>query len=259
MRQTSGGSSPRVALVTGASSGLGKALCSLLHEKGYSLLVTARKDLPTEGVIDAVKADLNNPLERQKVVQMIQRHAPDLVINNAGFGLYGEAALLDTGEQTAMAEVNCVALLELTLQAVKALKAANKPGIVMNISSAAGFFVFPTLAVYSASKTFVTQISQILDAEMKSCGIRVLCACPGPIATDFQRRASKGHFLSSESGISAEKAAEYVYWQIEKKRGVYIFDWRCRMLVFIAKLLPKSWVQRRLRSSIQQRHASRDI
>lgn len=248
---------PRLALITGASSGLGRALCHLLAQKGIRLIVTGRNPDKLEGEIIHV-ADLAKP--RHELIKLIRKHVPDLVINNAGFGLYGNALSHTTKEQMDILEVNANAVLEISLEAAKAMIQAKIDGTIVNISSAAAFFPYPTLAVYAASKAFVGSFSEAFDMELEAHGIRILCSYPGPIATEFAARASK-HKVEhgSSSAMSPEKAAEYVWKQIEFGKREYIFDWRTRWSVYLARLFPKCAVKRVLRLLIAKRHASRDI
>lgn len=247
---------PRLALVTGASSGLGKALCHLLAKKGIRLIVTGRNRDRLEGDIIHV-TDLAK--SRDGLIKLIHEHTPDLVINNAGWGLYGDALSHTTKEQMDILEVNGNAVLEISLEAARAMINAKTEGAIVNIASGAAFFAFPTLAVYAASKAFVGSFSEAFDMELEDHGIRVLCSCPGPIATDFASRASKNKVgKGSPSAMSPEKAAEHVWKQIELGKREYIFNWRTRWAVRLARLFSRYAVKRVLRRSIAKRHASRD-
>src|SRR5580693_8214964 len=150
---------PRLALVTGASSGLGKALCHLLAKKGVRLIVTGRNRSKLEELHGLVHvADLAQ--SRDSLIKLIHEHVPDLVINNAGWGLYGDALSHTTKEQMDILEVNANAVLEISLEAARAMIKAKTEGAIVNIASGAAFFAFPTLAVYAASKAFVGSFSE---------------------------------------------------------------------------------------------------
>jgi len=233
-------------LITGATSGLGKALaqsalCGRLAVTGRNL----SDDLPGE------KIAANLLQDRSPIIDWIMKEVPDIVINNAGFGLYGDACSLSIKEQLAMLEVNGAAVLELTLATAQALQAAGKCGIVLNVSSAAAFFAYPSFAVYAASKAFVRSLSLALDEELRPHGIRVLVFSPGQIATDFRRRASKGASLI-QNGMPVEKAALAIWNQIEQKKGEVIFDWKYRLGVVLGKMMP-TLCQYFLRREIQKR------
>jgi len=243
-------SSPKMfskALITGATSGLGEALCEILSSKNIELIQTSRSS-------DPLKIDLSNDEERQILLKEISEKIPDLIINNAGFGFYGNALDLSIDEQLKMIEVNCKALVEISLHAAKELIKAGKTGTILNISSAGAFFPFPTFNVYCASKAFVNQFSLGLHSELKNKGVRVLCACPGQIATDFRVKAGKGHPQKSDQrSMSEECAAKHLWKQIQREKPLYIFDWRTKAMVQIAKFLPRPLLDSILKKSIQDR------
>ncbi|HVW99884.1 MAG TPA: SDR family NAD(P)-dependent oxidoreductase [Candidatus Babeliaceae bacterium] len=247
--------STKTALITGASSGLGLALANFLSQKNYRLLVTARHPPPLS--VEFVAADLSHRQERQKIVELIHRYSPDLVINNAGFGLYGAALDHPIEKELEMMEVNGSAVLEFTLEAAKALRTAGKGGTIVNISSAAAFFPYPYFATYAAMKRFVLDISQALDAELKKEGIRVLVACPGQFATSFQAKASQGNYQSSQDflTLSQEKVVQAIWKQIETQKGVSIIDGKYRCMVFLSKFIPRPLLNTFLSRSLKKRIA----
>ncbi len=154
-----------------------------------------------------LQADLSQQAGRHEIVRLIHHRTPDLIINNAGFGLYGKAIDLDIGEQLEMVDVDVKALLEFTLEGAKTLKEKNRKGVILNVSSTAGFYVFPYVAVYAASKAFINNVSQALDIEMERYGIRILAACPGMVATNFSKRAGgKEEPISGGIVMTAEYA-----------------------------------------------------
>ena len=259
MKQSSHGF--HLALVTGASSGIGEELCHLLAKQGIDLIVTGRnkskldtlkENLPVNVTVCPV--DLTDREDRKKLITLISDRIPDLVINNAGFGIYGKAFELPVQDQMNLLEVNCGALLELSLESGRALKKAGMSGVIMNISSAAAYQTFPLFAVYAASKAFVNSFSEAFDDELRSSGVRCLASCPGMVDTSFRSVASKGKVRKKPSILmSVEFAAEEIWWQILRRKPVHIFDWRFRLLTFISRFIPKSILFRLLRSNIKQR------
>lgn len=260
---------PSLALVTGATSGIGKALCPLLIKEGFSLLVTGRnekelqtleQDFPGK-IIKALPADLSNEDGRQTVIALIHEYAPTLIINNAGFGLYGEALSYSTEEQKQVVEVNVLAVVELTLEAARALVSTQKKGVILNVSSAAAFQVAPNLSVYASSKAFVNTFSQSLDEEFRPYGIRVLATCPGMVKTSFSERAG-GQVRSKmqqEGVMNPEFIAEEIWRQIQSKQPLRIVDWKYRVLTYLSYLLPKKWVATMFKQTIAERIAPRPI
>ena len=253
--------------MTGASSGIGRALCELLAKEGIHLLITGRNKLNLYKIADELRryvnivvypADLTNHEERAKIVEKIQQLAPDLVINNAGYGLYGLGTDLGSKAQLDMIELNVSALVEITTEAGKAMMEAHHPGVIMNISSVAAFMPFPGFAVYGASKAFVNSYSVAMDAELSDKGIRVLASCPGQVQTNFSHRASQGRYTSSsENKMSSEYAAKQVWVQILKKKVLNPFDWKYKVSVFFLNyLLPTKLVAKLMMRRILKRTES---
>jgi uncharacterized protein len=254
----------QLAFVTGATSGIGEALSHLLADKGTPLFITGRDpnklDLLVETLskrvkVTAFRANLENPEERKALITKIHTFQPDLVINNAGFGLYGEALTHETETQSKILEVDGQALLELTLEAARTLISHGKEGVILNVASAAAFYVFPTLAVYSAVKAFVVNFSKALDFETKAHGVRVLTSCPGMIETNFSKRAgaTKKTGVQQSLVMDARFAAERILKQIEQRKVIDIFDWKTRLSTYLSYLIPKKWLIKILRSSIESR------
>lgn len=228
----------RKAIVSGATSGLGKALSHFLEEKGYKVLALTREE-----------CDLSR--DRENLLSLITREVPDLIVNNAGFGLYGPA--LDQTQHQEMIEVNISALTEITLHAARTLREAKRPGTILNISSAGAFFPFPNFATYSATKAYVNSFSEALDAELKP-HIRVLCACPGQIATSFRTKAARGYPQTLDRRtMSLDTACKYLWKQIEEQKSLYIFGWRTKLEVWLGKLLPRGLRNAILARSIESR------
>lgn len=252
----------KCALITGATSGLGMELAKVIASKVPTLLITGRDQSKLEALkaslpceTHAFALDLTDRSHRSMLIKEIHSFTPDLVINNAGFGLYGPATTLSTEEQLQMLEVNIAALVEITLESAKALISKKTLGTILNISSAAAFYIYPTFAAYSASKAFVSSFSQSLHTELKSQNIHVLTACPGQIATDFRKRAAKGKPQKKDPmAMSVEKAALYLWQQIEQKKPFSIFDARYRLLVFLSRFIPSALLQRYLKNSLKDRY-----
>lgn len=249
-----------LALVTGATSGIGEKLCHLLASKGINLLITGRNETQLKQLTETLgrqvkviplRADLIIEKDRALIVEQIHKHCPDLVINNAGFGLYGNAVNYPVKDQLEILTVDSNVPLELTLEAAKALKGQKKKGTIINIASAAAFYVFPILAVYAASKSCVVQYSRALNLELKQDGIRVLVACPGMIATNFNIRASSGKMKKPHPmAMTSTFAAEEIWRQIQKGKSCHIFDWKTRWGTWLSYLLPQSLVTKILSARI---------
>lgn len=249
------------ALITGASSGIGEALARLLASKNIHLILSGRneehlkelqKELSNQVEVDVVVGDLTKKEDIKVLSEKIRECKPDLLVNNAGLGLYGDLITYPPEEQLEIVDVNIKALVELSMAFGKVLYEEKKPGIIMNISSSAAFLTFPGFAVYSASKAFVNEFSKSFDAEMKHFGIRVLASCPGKIDTQFRSRASQGA-ASSEEGftvMTSDYAADQIWKQIVKEKRIHIFNWKYRLTVLLTKFIPDSMLTPLLHQSV---------
>jgi len=255
----------KLALITGASSGLGLALAKHLSEKGISLLITGRD----RDRLSVLAGSLPNAVEffpldlscgRQELIELIRCKTPDLVINNAGFGLYGPALMHTTTAQMEILEINAAAAIEITLEAARALHLRQKTGTILNVSSTAGELPIPTMALYSASKACLTSFSRSFDAEMRPYGIRILASLPGPIATEFAARASNNGFVQrSRFALKKEFVAECIWKQIQRKKAVQIIDWRNRMGLIILKCLPRILTEKLVQIGLRKRYTDKPL
>lgn len=188
-----------VALITGASAGLGTDFARQLSAKGHRLVLAARRkdrmdSLAAElGHARAVEMDLSEPGAARRLVANIAAHGEhvDLLVNNAGFGLTGRFAELDGKRQRQMIDLNCGTLVELT-HAVLPGMIRQRSGAILNVASTAAFQPGPGMAVYFATKAFVLSFSEALHEEVKDQGVKVSALCPGPTATEFGEVAGFG-------------------------------------------------------------------
>ena len=181
-----------VALITGASAGLGVEFARQLSARGHRLVLVARR----KDRLDALAAELGNARvmacdlgEAGAVAGLmadILAHGEtvSLLVNNAGFGLGGRFASLDGPRQRSMIDLNCGALTQLA-HAVLPDMMARKRGQILNVASTAAFQPGPGMAVYFATKAFVLSFSEALHEELRTTGIAVSALCPGPTATEF--------------------------------------------------------------------------
>lgn len=205
-----------VALITGASAGLGEDFARQLAAQGRRLvLVARRKDrldaLAAElGEARAIGLDLSEPGAAGRLMADIGGHGEhvDLLVNNAGFGLTGRFSDLDGKRQRQMIDLNCGTLVELA-HAVLPGMIERRTGAILNLASTAAFQPGPGMAVYFATKAFVLSFSEALHEEVRHQGINVTALCPGPTATEFGEIAGFGpsspsSHLAARSGPVAE-------------------------------------------------------
>lgn len=262
-----------LALVTGASSGIGEVLAGLLANKGINLIIHGRNKSKLESLADKLRSkvnvsiitgDLAKESERKTVLETIYRQVPDLVVNNAGMGLFGDALTYETEKELEILEVDGKAVIQLTMEAARTLISAQKKGVVMNISSVAGEFpIAPGLALYSAVKAMVSHFSQSFDMETRLYGVRILASGPGLVNTNFRQRAGgdpEDPYIAKSIVMTPEYAAEQIWKQIEKRKPLHIFDRKTKFLAALSRyILPKEWVGKIYHKQVTQRTPNREI
>ena len=182
----------RVALVTGASAGLGVEFARQLSKRGHRLVLVARRkdrleELAKElGNARAVAIDLSKKDSAAELLADIEANGEvvEILVNNAGFGLIGRFAELDATRERQMIDLNVGALTDLCRGVVPGM-VARKSGGILNVASTAAFQPGPNMAVYYATKAFVLSLTEALHEELKPHGINVSCLCPGPTRTEF--------------------------------------------------------------------------
>ena len=234
-----------ITLITGASAGIGAELARVFAEHGHELALVARREHRLVELADEIaRAGRPRPhvlridLEQSGAVTLLAAEliARDLepanVVNNAGFGLVGQATRLDRSEQLAMIDLNVRALTELSLAFTDSV--ARHRGGILNVASLAAFLPGPGMAVYYASKAYVLSFTEALHHELKGRGVRVTALCPGPVATEFQARAG----LQKENrmlALSAARVARIGYRGFMRGDRVVVAGMRNRI---VASLLP---------------------
>ena len=200
----------KVALVTGASAGLGVEFARQLSKRGHRLVLAARRkerleELAAElGNARAIVIDLSKKDAAAKLMADLEANGEtvDLLVNNAGFGLIGRFAKADAKRLRQMIDLNVATLTDLC-RAVAPQMIARKSGGILNVASIAGFQPGPRFAVYCATKAFVLSLSEALHEELKPHGIKVSCLCPGPTRTEFGDVAG----LKGDMGKAFDKLA----------------------------------------------------
>jgi hypothetical protein len=222
-----GGQRP-TALVTGASGGIGEALAFEIAADGYALVLVARRESELQRVRGVIAGKHNVPvtvvaldLAKPDVCDVLAREleargvVPDVVVNNAGFGLVGKAAELPLGEQTDCVALNTVALTDLSLRYLPHMKAKGTGGI-LNVASVAGFMPGPNMAVYFATKNYVLSFTDALSEELKGTGVKVMSLCPGPVPTGFQDRAGMTNMRAIVGNIKPAQQIAKEAWDAFK-------------------------------------------
>ncbi len=205
------------ALVTGASAGIGKALAEELAAGGTNLVLTARrrdrlellaKKLATQGVrAEICTADLADPAAPETIYNFTKQRGieVELLVNNAGFGTYGELQAIALPRLLEMVQVNCSAVVHLTRLYLPEMVARRHGGILI-VASTAAFQAVPYISTYAATKAFDLLFAEGLAEEAKPYGVQVCCLCPGSTATEFHEVAGQPDSTKGRQG-TPEKVA----------------------------------------------------
>ncbi len=239
-----------VTVITGASAGIGVELARVFARNGHELALVARRgdrlralaeEIAATGATKpiVIVADLGHePARKIREALAAQGAEPQYMVNNAGFGLVGTAARLDSAEQLAMIDLNVRALTELSLAFADSL--ARHKGGLLNVGSVAGFLPGPGMTVYYATKAFVLSFSEAMHSEFKSRGIRVSVLCPGPVATEFAARAGvPGNVAPPILAQPADYVAEQGYRGLMQGRRVVIPGFTNKIAALLTRILPR--------------------
>lgn len=241
-------------LITGASSGLGREFARQLASRASTLVLVARRaerleslkaELERPGLaIHCRPTDLADRAEVEGLIRWVLESGLEikLLVNNAGLGDHGKFETADWERVRQMLEVNVIALTRLTHALLPTLK-AQAGAAILNVSSVASFLPLPKLAVYAATKAYVTSFSEALRAELRGTGVRLTTLCPGPVPTEFGRvaeRAENPEPVESvgELYISAQKVVADALWAVEQDRARIIPGWKVALTMAVAALLP---------------------
>lgn len=235
------------ALVTGASSGIGKEIAKLLAGEGYDLVIVARSvdklnNLKVEiekanakVTVEVVQMDLSN-VENCSKLYALYKEKISLLVNNAGFGTYGRFDESDLDTEIRLINTNISAVHVLTKLFLKDMKKSNS-GQILNVASIAGFMPGPLMAAYYASKAYVVRLSQSIKEELRKekSNVRISVLCPGPVDTKFNEVA-KVKFTSKP--LSSEFVAKYALKEMKKNKFYIVPGVGVRILRHISKIIP---------------------
>ena len=252
------------ALITGASSGIGAAFTRQLAATGYNLILVARRQERLESLAEELSASHNAacevlPADLTKVsdVERLEARlagsgAPDLLINNAGFGTTGHFAEIDLAKQVDMIQLHVIAPVRLC-RAVLPGMIARRSGAIINVASIAAYWPLPENANYAASKMYLIVFSQALQAELRGTGVRVQALCPGFTYTEFHDTTEFAQFdrrnIPAPFWMSADELARLSLAALERGKVVYIPGWQNRLMVSPAfrallALVPRKTIRR---------------
>jgi hypothetical protein len=248
------------ALITGASAGIGLELARIFARERYRVILVARnrkrleeiaQELrPAEAQVLAIDLSLPNaPEEIHSAVPKV-----DVLVNNAGFGLFGKFADQALDEELNMMQLNMTALVALTRLYLPAMISAGS-GKIMNVASTAAFQPGPLMAIYYATKAFVLSFSEAIANELEGTGVTVTTLCPGPTATDFFERAQlqNSGLVKGRKIMDAKTVAETGYRALMAGKTIVIPGIGNKLLAQSIRFSPRSMVTKIVRRMQEER------
>ncbi len=242
--------SPKYALITGASSGIGFELAHVYASRGFNLVLVARDQAKLHAVskalareygqqVEAIALDLTKPGALNQITKQLQKDSIEIevLINNAGFGLFGSALETDLETERNMIELNIVALTALTKHFARAMVERGHGGI-MNVASTASFFPGVNMSVYYATKAYVLSYSLALAEELAQADVHVMALCPGPTKSNFAATAHAGKTRLFGRPMDARKVAEVGYRGMKYRRRVVVVGLHNKLAVYVRRILP---------------------
>jgi hypothetical protein len=244
----------RVTLITGASAGIGTELARIFASKGHRLALVARRGDRLAALAAEVAAssghsaveipcDLEQADAGDRIAATLAAEGVEVeyVVNNAGFGLFGNAIELDRAGQLGIIAVNVRAMTDLSLRFSDQL--IRHRGGVLNVASIAGFLPGPGMAVYYASKAYVLSFTEALRAELAPRGVRVTVLCPGPVPSEFQQRAGfEPGFDSAVLNVSAAEVAKDAYNGLMANKRAVLPGFGIKVVPLMLRLFPRGFI-----------------
>lgn len=239
-------------LITGASSGIGREMARVLATQHHHLILTARREdrlialkeeLENKHLIQVsvFASDLSDPQQAIELYDRIKHkgHKPTRIVNNAGFGEYGDFTETDLTKELEMIQVNISSLTVLTKLYARDMK-SSKRGHIMNIASILSFFPFPYYAVYAATKAYVLSFTEAVRTELQGTGVHITAFCPGPTDTEFTTSGmlETNAYKSMKPVATADVAAEAVHYLMHGK-GTKVVGWMNKFLVNTPRFSPR--------------------
>lgn len=233
------------ALITGASSGMGRDMAKILSQKGYDLILVARDEKKLEEVKKQLKTetkivvmDISNEENCKKIYE--ENKDIDILINNAGFGDCGHFEETSLDKDIQMIHTNIIAYHILTKLYLKEMIKKDS-GKILNVASIAGFMPGPLMTTYYSTKNYVVRFSESIREELrrKKSKVQISILCPGPVDTNFNKVADVEFALK---GLSSEYVAKYAINKFFKGKFYIVPDWKIKLARIGAKLAPASFV-----------------
>lgn len=232
------------ALITGASSGIGRDMAYILSEKGYDLILVARNKSnleqvkkSIEGNVKIIDMDLSISANCFKLYEQVKSENIDILINNAGFGLFGEFIKTNLGCEMNMIDLNIKSVHILTKLFLPDFINRNS-GYILNVASSAAFEPGPLMATYYATKVYVLHLTEALHEELRKNDSKVYIGalCPGPVDTNFNNTANVEFSLK---GLKSDDVARYAIKKMFQHKMVIIPGLLMKLNVIFNRFLPR--------------------
>lgn len=232
------------ALITGASSGIGKEMAIILSDMGYDVIMVARNLKQLEkaaksvsGNVEIIDTDLASTYNCMKLYNKIKKEDIEIVINNAGFGLFGEFTETKIDKEMDMIDTNIKAVHTLTKLFLKDFKEKNR-GYILNVASSAAFLPGPLMSTYYATKAYVLHLTEAISEELRrdNSNVYVGALCPGPVNTNFNKVAGVEFNLKS---LTSEEVAKYAIDKMFHKKTIIIPSFKIKLGCFATRLVPR--------------------
>ena len=238
-----------VALITGASSGIGADIARILSDKGYDLILVARnkkkmevlaKELKTN--VEIIPMDISSTYNCTELYNLVKKKDIDMLINNAGFGLFGEFCSTRLDKELDMIELNVKTVHTLTKLFLKDFVKKDK-GYILNVASSAAFMPGPLMATYYSTKAYVLHLTESINEELRrnKSNVYIGALCPGPVNTNFNKVAGVSFNLDS---LESYDVAKYAVNKMLKRKVIIIPGFKIKLGVFAIRLLPRSLVRK---------------
>lgn len=230
------------ALVTGASSGIGKEIAIYLDKLGYEVILVARNKEKLESVAKTlthkpkiIVMDLQQVEDIKSLYVLVKNDDIDILVNNAGFGLCGNFTDIELSKELEMIDINIKAVHILTKLFLKDMKRKNK-GYILNVASSAAFESGPLMATYYSTKSYIYRLSEAINYELKKekVNVHVSCLCPGPVDTNFNNVAN---VKFSVKPLKADYVAKYAVDKMFKNKMLIIPGLKMKLAKFFGRFL----------------------
>jgi uncharacterized protein len=247
----------KTALITGASSGIGRESAFVYAKNEYDLIVVARR----KENLESLKADIEN-LYKVKVycldIDLSEIGSatllydkvralglkPEVIINNAGFAINGQFKDIDEKREEEMLILNMITLTKITKYFLKDMLQGDTPGYIINIASNGAFQGVPGFATYAASKAYVLHFTEALAEELKNTKVKAIAICPGPTKSEFAATAYMSNTKMFEKVPEASDLAKFIFDSMSKSKTTRIHGFKNRLQAFGQRFAPRQLVTR---------------